>query len=305
MPDTVLRTTGLTKSYGRTAAVADLDVTLRRGHIYGLIGRNGAGKTTLMRMVCGLVTPTSGSIEYFGDATGRDLRDNLRRLGCLIENPPLVGRMTARENLHLRRIIRGIPSAAVETDLLDLVGLADTGRKRASEFSLGMRQRLGIAAALVGGPELLLLDEPVNGLDPVGVVEIRELIRRLSTERGTTCLISSHNLPELFQTATDYLIVDRGELKKSVSLEDLERECRQFLLIRAGDPGALMRALDALGLRDVSVMPDGSIRVRDRVDDPSHLLRELTGHDLYPSTFAVQDQTLESYFLSVIGGSHA
>ena len=218
-PGPVLRTRSLTKRYRGGTAVENLDVRLERGRIYGLIGRNGAGKTTLMRMACGLVTPTDGEIELFGHPArpgSGPAQDDLRRLGCLIEAPGLELRMSARDNLHLHRIIRGIPSPTLEDELLGLVGLADAGGKRVGEFSLGMRQRLGIAVALVAGPELLVLDEPVNGLDPVGVVEVRRLLSELSRERGTTILVSSHNLPELYQTATDYLIVDRGRLCRAL-----------------------------------------------------------------------------------------
>ena len=200
-PGAVLRTRSLTKRYRGGTAVENLDVRLERGRIYGLIGRNGAGKTTLMRMACGLVTPTDGEIELFGHPArpgSGPAQDDLRRLGCLIEAPGLELRMSARDNLHLHRIIRGIPSPTLEDELLGLVGLADAGGKRVGEFSLGMRQRLGIAVALVAGPELLVLDEPVNGLDPVGVVEVRRLLSELSRERGTTILVSSHNLPELY-----------------------------------------------------------------------------------------------------------
>ena len=198
--DPVLRTRSLTKRYRGGTAVENLDLHLERGRVYGLIGRNGAGKTTLMRMVCGLVRPTGGEIELFGRPArpGRGpAQEDLRRLGCLIEAPGLQMRMSARANLHLHRIIRGIPSPTLEDELLGLVGLADAGDKRVGEFSLGMRQRLGIAIALVAGPELLILDEPVNGLDPVGVVEMRRLMVDLARERGTTILVSSHNLPEL------------------------------------------------------------------------------------------------------------
>ncbi|GAA2184277.1 ABC transporter ATP-binding protein [Brooklawnia cerclae] len=304
MSDVVLRTRGLTKRYGDRAAVEDLSVTLERGRVYGLIGRNGAGKTTLMRMVCGLVTPTQGSIELLGDESSAMRQADLRRLGCLIEGPGLNPRMTARQNMHLHRILRGIPSESVESELLRLVGLDDTGRKRAGDFSLGMRQRLGIAVALIANPELLVLDEPINGLDPVGVVEVRDLIRRLSHERGTTVLVSSHNLPELYQTATDYLIVDRGRLCESLSLEELDVRCQQYLLVEAAEPARLVAALEAMGTTGMRVMPDGSVRIARATqgDDREALVRGLVARDVVPTTLAPHTETLESYFLSVIGG---
>src|SRR5699024_10281339 len=209
--DDVLVTRDLTKRYGAHTAVQAMSIRLQRGRIYGLIGRNGAGKTSLMRLVSGLSTPTSGSIELFGSGAERPRTQELSRIGTLIESPSLHGGMTARQNMHLHRLLRGVPDPAIEQRLLELVGLAGTGRKKVRDFSLGMRQRLGIALALIADPELLVLDEPVNGLDPQGVVEVRRLVRSLAEERGMTVLVSSHNLPELFQTATDYLIVEGGE----------------------------------------------------------------------------------------------
>lgn len=195
MSEHVLVTRGLTKRYGDHDAVASVDLRLEKGRVYGLIGRNGAGKTTLMRLVTGLSIPSAGSIELFGSGADAPRQQDLARIGSLIESPALHSGMTAQQNLRLHRILRGVPDAAVEERLLAEVGLADTGTKKVKNFSLGMRQRLGIALALVADPELLVLDEPVNGLDPQGVVEVRRLIRDLAAERGITVLISSHNLP--------------------------------------------------------------------------------------------------------------
>lgn len=302
--DPVLRTRSLTKRYRGGAAVENLDLHLERGRVYGLIGRNGAGKTTLMRMVCGLVTPTGGEIELFGRPArpGRGpAQEDLRRLGCLIEAPGLQMRMSARANLHLHRIIRGIPSPTLEDELLGLVGLADAGDKRVGEFSLGMRQRLGIAIALVAGPELLILDEPVNGLDPVGVVEMRRLMVDLARERGTTILVSSHNLPELYQTATDYLIVDRGRLRRSLNHDELVEHCSRHLVLRCSDTPALVRALEEMGAGRLRVMADGAVRLLDPPPDREALVRDLVARDLVPTTIAEEGQSLEEYFLAVVG----
>ncbi|WP_273119185.1 ATP-binding cassette domain-containing protein [Actinomyces dentalis] len=302
--DPVLRTRSLTKRYRSGTAVENLDLHLGRGRVYGLIGRNGAGKTTLMRMICGLVRPTGGEIELFGRPArpGRGpAQEDLRRLGCLIEAPGLQMRMSARANLHLHRIIRGIPSPTLEDELLGLVGLADAGDKRVGEFSLGMRQRLGIAIALVAGPELLILDEPVNGLDPVGVVEMRRLMVDLARERGTTILVSSHNLPELYQTATDYLIVDRGRLRRSLSHDELVEHCSRHLVLRCSDAPALVRALEEMDAGRLRVMADGAVRLLDPPPDREALVRGLVARDLVPTTIAEEGQSLEEYFLAVIG----
>lgn len=298
----VLVTRGLTKRYGETAVVDEVDLELRRGGIYGLIGPNGAGKTSLMRLVCGLSTPTSGRIELFGSRKPTELARQRARLGVLIEEPGLNRTMTAAENLDLHRVIRGVPSRTLTGELLELVGLQGTGRKRAQDFSLGMRQRLGIAIALVANPELLLLDEPVNGLDPRGVVEMRELFRRLAETRDLTILISSHNLPELYQTATDYVIIDRGRVREAITLADLEQRMQHSLRIGCTDTARLTATLETLGLGDIRVLPDGTLRVLTPVPDLERLLRDLVSRDLYPTTFVVESDTLEGYFLSVIGG---
>ncbi|MBZ2195353.1 ATP-binding cassette domain-containing protein [Occultella gossypii] len=303
MSDDVLVTQGLTKRYGPATAVDDVSIRLERGRIYGLIGANGAGKTTLMRMITGLSLPTAGSISLFGSTAATPRQQDLARIGSLIEAPALTGSMTARQNMHLHRLLRGVPDASVETELLELVGLSDTGRKRAADFSLGMRQRLGIALALISDPELLVLDEPVNGLDPVGVVEVRRLIRDLARERGITVLISSHNLPELFQTATDYIIVDRGSVKRTLTLGELEDETQHFLRIEARDGERLTTVLEQdLGTEDFTVMPDRSVRLRSHLDEPEKVLRTLVAHDVWPTSFAAEGETLEGFFLSVIGG---
>lgn len=214
-----MRTVGLTKTYHGTKALDDCSLTLARGKIYGLVGKNGAGKTTLMRLIAGLAFPMAGTVET---ATGR--------IGALIESPALCPSMTAAENLRYYRLLaEGRRNDGRDRELLELVGLTGTGKKKVRDFSLGMRQRLGIAAVLLGNPEFIMLDEPVNGLDPVGVVEIRQLIGRLNREFGMTVLISSHNLPELYQTATDYIILDHGQVRKEITQEELEREAHESL----------------------------------------------------------------------------
>jgi ABC-2 type transport system ATP-binding protein len=303
MSDPVLVTRDLTKRYGEAAAVDHVNLRLDRGQIYGLIGKNGAGKTTLMRMVTGLSIPTSGAVELFGNADPTTQQEDRKRIGSLIESPGLHGAMTARENMRLHRVIRGIPSASAEDELLDLVGLGDTGHKRARDFSLGMRQRLGIAIALLPSPELLILDEPVNGLDPVGVVEMRLLLRQLSAERNITILISSHNLPELYQTATDYILIDQGAIRRTVTHGQLEAECRQYLRIACTEPERLLAVLHTeLGTRNVTVMPDRSVRLYDHLDEPETVMRALCANGIFPTAFVTEGDTLEGYFLSVIGG---
>lgn len=306
MSEHVLVTRGLTKRYGDHDAVASVDLRLEKGRVYGLIGRNGAGKTTLMRLVTGLSIPSAGSIELFGSGADAPRQQDLARIGSLIESPALHSGMTAQQNLRLHRILRGVPDAAVEERLLAEVGLADTGTKKVKNFSLGMRQRLGIALALVADPQLLVLDEPVNGLDPQGVVEVRRLIRELAAERGITVLISSHNLPELFQTASDYIIVDRGQVKLTLTLDQLEQHTQRYLEIAAEDTEHLVTVLQRhLPDVDYTVMPDRTVRLHDRTDHPDQVLRTLVAADVWPTRLAREGESLESFFLSVVGGDRS
>ncbi|MGO1409293.1 MAG: ABC transporter ATP-binding protein [Brachybacterium sp.] len=306
MSEDVLVTRDLTKRYGAHDAVRSMSIRLQRGRIYGLIGRNGAGKTSLMRLVAGLSAPTSGSIELFGSGATAPRQQDLARVGTLIESPSLHGGMTAAQNMHLHRLQRGVPDASVEQRLLDLVGLAGTGRKKVKDFSLGMRQRLGIALALIADPELLILDEPVNGLDPLGVVEVRRLVQELAAERGMTVLISSHNLPELFQTATDYLIVEAGEVRMTLTLAELEEQTQQYLEVAASDTEALVTALEqVLPDSGARVMPGGAVRLPRHADQAEQVLRQLVAADIWPSRLAREGESLESFFLSVVGGERS
>ena len=225
MSNYVLKTTNLCKRFKSYKALDNVSVTLEKGKIYGLIGKNGAGKTTLMRIVSGLSYATEGTIELFGASSAKEYNKQLSKIGTLIEYPSLNGRMTAKQNIKLVKIMRGIKDKSVDDELLEMVGLGSVDpKKKVKDFSLGMRQRLGIAIAMLTNPELLILDEPVNGLDPVGVVEIRNLIKKLNQEKNITVLISSHNLPELYQTATDYIIIDKGVIKQTLTLDELEKK---------------------------------------------------------------------------------
>ena len=211
--DYVLQTDSLTKTYKTTKALDRLTMNVERGAIYGFVGRNGAGKTTLIRLICGLQLPTEGSFTLYGcPNTGREITKARRRMGAVVETPSIYLSMTAEENLKQQYQILGLPSCEGVGELLELVRLQNTGRKKARDFSLGMRQRLGIAVALAGDPDFLILDEPANGLDPQGIVEIRELILRLNRERQITVLISSHILDELSRLATHYGFIDGGRM---------------------------------------------------------------------------------------------
>lgn len=299
----ILKTDSLTKSYHGGNVLNNVSITLEAGKIYGLIGQNGAGKTTLMRLVAGLSFPITGSIELFGHTGEKALQMERKRLGCMIEYPSLVPNMTAKENLKLHRIMRGIPDKNVEDELLDLVGLAETCKKKVKNFSLGMKQRLGIAVALIGNPELLILDEPINGLDPLGVVEIRHLLKKLCDERQMTILISSHNLPELYQTATDYIIIHKGEIKQTLTLAQLEECCKHHFLITCVQPEKLVTVLEmTLNTHNYKVMPNKTVKLYDYLDEKERVARVLFENGIIVTNFSNGGDTLEEYFISIVGG---
>lgn len=299
----VLKTNNLTKIYRGVKALDDVTITLEAGKIYGLIGQNGAGKTTLMRLVAGLSFPTSGRIGLFGHEGEKALQLERKRLGCMIEHPSLVPNMTAQENIRFQRIMKGIPNQEIERELLEFVGLDDTGKKKVRDFSLGMKQRLGIAVALIGNPEFLILDEPINGLDPLGVVEIRNLLKKLCEERQMTILISSHNLPELYQTATDYIIIHKGEIKRSLTLSELEQSCKHHLLISCQQTEKLVSILEIkLNTSNYKVMPNKTVRLYDYLDQKEKVSEVLFENGIIVTNLSHEGDTLEDYFISIVGG---
>jgi ABC-2 type transport system ATP-binding protein len=300
----ILKTNNLKKSYNGINALNDVSLTLEAGKIYGLIGQNGAGKSTFMKLVTGLSFPTSGSIELFGHVGEKELQLERKRIGAMIEYPSLVSNMTAKDNLRFHRIMKGIPNKEIEDELLELVGLSDTGKKKAKNFSLGMKQRLGIAIALIGNPELLILDEPINGLDPLGVVEIRNLLKKLCEEKQVTILISSHNLPELYQTATDYIIIHKGKIKETLTIEKLEENCKHHILINCDNPEKLASIIETeLKTNNFKVMPNREVKLYDYLDKKDLVAKVIFENGIITTNFSAQGDTLENYFISVIGGN--
>ena len=303
MNDYILKTQGLTKKYKNHHAVDQVDLTIRKGDIYGFIGQNGAGKSTMIRLVTGLAFPTRGTMEIFGRDARTGLNEAQKRMGAIIENPALFPEMTAYENLEVHRRQKGIPGRECIDQTLELVGLTDTGVKKVKNFSLGMKQRLGLAMALLSDPEFLILDEPTNGLDPIGIVELRELIRKLNREKGLTVLISSHILGELYQLATTYGIIHEGKLLEELTLKELDEKCRQHLKIKVDDvtKGATVLESD-LGLTDFEIMPDGTINLYQHLDDVRRVSKTLTDNGLVIEHFARAGDSLESYFSKLVGG---
>jgi len=300
--DYVLKTSALSKSYKNFKALNGLSMNVPKGAIYGFVGKNGAGKTTLIRIICGLQEPTSGSYTLYGRKnTGRDIVKSRRRMGAVVETPSIYLDMTAEENLKQQYRVLGLPSYEGIRETLRLVGLGNTGRKKARNFSLGMRQRLGIAVALAGDPDFLALDEPVNGLDPQGIIEIRELILKLNRERQITVLISSHILDELSRLATHYGFIDSGRMVKEMSAEELEMRSRRSLRCEISDPRGFCRALDGLRL-EYKLLPENKADIYGDIS-VSRLSQALTAENCELYSLTERDESLESFYMSLIGGA--
>ena len=299
----VLTTSGLSKKYGKFQALDDLSMHIPKGAIYGFVGRNGAGKTTLIRVICGLQEPTKGGYSIYGiKNTDKTITKSRRRMGAVVETPSIYLDMTAEDNLKQQALILGLPSYDSIPEILKLVGLDNTGKKRVRNFSLGMKQRLGIAIALVGNPDFLVLDEPVNGLDPQGIIEMRELILKLNREHQITVLISSHILDELSRLATHYGFIDKGHLVKEISAEELEAACRKCIRVEVSDTKALVRVLDAQGL-EYEVISENTANIYGQIN-LSQLVLALAKENCELISSHEQDESLETYFINLVGGEH-
>lgn len=299
--DYVLRTNALSKQYGHFKALNGLSMNVPKGAIYGFVGKNGAGKTTLIRIICGLQEPSSGDYTLYDRVnTDKEIVKSRRRMGAVVETPSIYLDMTAEDNLKQQYRILGLPSFDGLDDILKLVGLEKTGKKKAKNFSLGMRQRLGIAIALVGDPDFLVLDEPVNGLDPQGIVEIRELILKLNHEQQITFLISSHILDELSKLATYYGFIDNGQIVKELSAKELNAACRKCVRIEVNDTKPLAHVLDEMDI-DYEIISDSQADVYAEIT-VSKLTSELARANCEVISMQTRNESLESYYVSLVGG---
>lgn len=297
----VLQTDNLTKCYKNIPALDGLTMHIPKGAIYGFVGRNGAGKTTLIRLICGLQEPSSGSFSLFGIRNdSKDIVNSRRKIGAIVETPAIYMDMTAEENLRQQYRILGISSYVSIPEILKLVGLENTGKKKVRQFSLGMKQRLGIAIALSGDPRLLILDEPTNGLDPQGIVEMREMILKLNRKREITVLISSHILDELSRLATHYGIIDHGQMVKELSAQELNAACRKCVRVEVSDTSVLARVLDAMGV-EYQIITDTTADVFASVN-VTQLTLALAKEKCEVLSMQERDESLENYFLSLTGG---
>ena len=300
--DYILETRSLSKHYGRFKALDGMDMHVPKGAIYGLVGKNGAGKTTLIRLICGLQEPSSGSFTLYGtENRDKAIVKARRRMGAVVETPSIYLDMTAEENLKMQYRVLGLPSFEGIGELLSLVGLENTGRKKARHFSLGMKQRLGIAVALAGDPDFLVLDEPINGLDPQGIIEIRELILKLNRERQISVLISSHILDELSRLATHYGFVDSGRMVKEISAAELDAVCRKCVRLVVSDVKPLARVLDSMGI-EYNILSPTQADVFANVN-LSGLVNALTKESCELIAAQERDESLESYYVNLVGGA--
>ena len=300
----VLETKNLTKVYGQKEAAKDVNLHVQAGQIYGLIGRNGAGKTTIMRMVSGLSRPTRGSYSLFGK-TGLAMQMMLKNVGVLIEHPGLYPRLSAYENLKIKCIGMGIKPKGYVEQLLKTVGLENTDAKKgAGSYSLGMRQRLGIALALVGDPRMIILDEPINGLDPQGIVEVREMVAKLRDERGITIMISSHILDELAKVADAYGVIHEGMLLDEFSAAELHKRCGKSLVLRTDNIAETMRVLENMNIRGATHEPDGSLRIVEGMEKTKEIAKALVNAGIGLEEIYLRTMTLEEYYLGMTGGEH-
>lgn len=297
----VLRTNALSKNYVAFKALDGLSMNVPKGAIYGFVGRNGAGKTTLIRIICGLQKPSSGEYTLHGRKnTDKSIVKSRRRMGAVVETPSIYLDMTAEDNLKQQYLNLGIPSFDGIKEILGLVGLENTEKKKAKNFSLGMRQRLGIAIALAGDPDFLVLDEPVNGLDPQGIIEIRELILKLNREQQITILISSHILDELSKLATHYGFIDNGRIVKEISADELEASCRKCVRLEVSDVKILARVLDEMQI-EYNILSDTMADVFAKIN-VSTLTMALAKENCEVFAMNEHDESLESYFIGLVGG---
>ncbi|EOS8040911.1 ABC transporter ATP-binding protein [Enterococcus faecium] len=303
MSNYIIETKNLTKQYGEQKSVANLSIHVRKGSIYGLLGRNGAGKTTTMKMLLGLTKPTLGEAKIFNQDIKNDMKSILPRVGSLIESPGFYPNLTGTENLKIFARLRGVPNQEAVRNVLDLVGLPYNDKKLFSQYSLGMKQRLAIALTVMHDPEVIILDEPINGLDPIGIAEIRSFIRDLCDKQGKTILISSHILSEIEQLADDIGIINNGELLEEGSLEELKQKNNKYIhfIVSNTSEAALILEND-FQISDFQIIDNRQLKIYDTSLSVATINRTFILRDLEVSEARLQEDTLEDYFKRVTGG---
>lgn len=304
MGKSVINVNGLSKQYNRQKAVSGASFQIQEGSICGLMGPNGAGKTTIMKMLGGLIYPTNGNMSFFGASDETGLANARKRMSFMIETPYIKGDMTARENLEKQRLQKGIPNKNRVEEVLKIVGLSDTGKKKAKNFSLGMRQRLGIAIALLSKPEIMIMDEPINGLDPEGIIEIRELLKRLNQEEKITIIISSHILSELSLLCTDYIFINNGTIRKAITAEELGKVCQEFYVINTDQNEKAVAILqEQLNVTQFEIAEDGSICLYEQLEDLKKISKTLYEGGVVPTELRMNEANLETFYMNMIEGN--
>ena len=301
MREIICQTKDIWKNYKNVHVLENVNLSIKRGEIYGLIGENGAGKSTLIRILTGLAFKSSGGINLFGKT--ERLQCERAKIGCTVEMPALYKDMTAEQNLEIQRVQRGIPNKKCISKTLELVGLDNTNEKKVNNFSLGMKQRLSLAIALLGEPEFLILDEPVNGLDPTGIIELREMLKKLTKENHVTILISSHILSELNQLATCYGFLHHGKLLRQITAAQLGEECKRHIKLKTNDTKRAATIIEEyLKIKNFSVYPDNYIRIYEKLEEIHSISKTLFSNGIIVEELSIQGEDLETYFENLIGG---
>lgn len=304
MEQAVIQTNSISKVYKKAAAVSNLSIQVNRGDIYALVGQNGAGKTTLLKMICGLTPQTSGELILSGKTSEGDLNRARARMGTMIETPGFFPYLSAQDNLMYYQIQRGKKNKATVENVLQFVGLADAGSKKFRNFSLGMKQRLGLALAIMDNPEILVLDEPINGLDPMGIKEFRDIILKLNREKKTTILISSHILGELSQIATTYGFISKGQMVEYITAEELKEKCRTFLRVDVDNTNAASEILKSeCQCQNIEIVDEHTLHIGERIDESGIFVRALVESGVMVSQVYRAGINLEEYFIGLIGGN--
>lgn len=305
MSDVILETRGLTKKYKNQYALDNVSITLKKNHIYGFIGENGAGKSTLMKILAGLIFPTSGDMTFMGETDPSAIEQKRKSVGTMIEGPYLYPGYSVRQNVELQRLLIGNPDESATDRVIELVGLSDSKKKKAKKLSMGMKQRLGIAMAMVGNPRFLILDEPINGLDPKNIVTLRSMLKKINQDNDCTIFVSSHILSELYLLATDFIFIHKGKIIETVTHEQLEEKCSQYIFIRNNNIPETVTILEKhFPYANYKVESDETVKVYAKSD----IMTELSGYMMQAgitiSELSEKELTLEEYFISITGGGN-
>lgn len=303
MSDVILETRNLTKKYRNQVALDNVNITLKKNHIYGFIGENGAGKSTFMKLIAGLTFPTSGEITLMGEIDKGAIEKKRKAVGTMIEGPYLYPNYSVRQNVEIQRMLVGNPDKSVTDKVIEMVELEDQAKKKAKKLSMGMKQRLGIAMAMIGNPRFLILDEPINGLDPKNIVTLRNMLKKINEEKECTIFVSSHILSELYLLATDFIFIHKGRIIETTTHEGLEEKCSQYILVKDSDIPETVTILEK-HFPDISykVVSDDTVKIYGKSDMKAELSGYLMQAGIVISELSEKEMSLEEYFMSITGG---